>query len=179
MLTQLLQAEGRLLSDRLASAFARVDRRAFLAPEPTSPHQFAYKDTPLPIGYGQTISAPHMHATCLDLLEDKLQPGARVLDVGSGSGFLSAVMGLLVLPGGHVTGVEKVTDLAQRSVQSIQASQPDLLRDGTVNILAGNALSDILAGEEEYDAIHVGAAAASMPNNLLAKLAKGGRMVRA
>lgn len=49
--------------------------------------------------------------------------GARVLDVGSGSGFLSAVMGLLVLPGGHVTGVEKVTDLAQRSVQSIQVAR--------------------------------------------------------
>lgn len=45
-----------------------------------------------------------------------------MLDVGSGSGFLSAVMGLLVLPGGHVTGVEKVTDLAQRSVQSIQVA---------------------------------------------------------
>ena len=40
----------------------------------------------MPIGYGQTISAPHMHATCLELLDSKLRPGARVLDVGSGSG---------------------------------------------------------------------------------------------
>jgi hypothetical protein len=44
------------------------------------------QDCPVPIGYGQTISAPHMHATCLELLEPQLRPGARVLDVGSGSG---------------------------------------------------------------------------------------------
>lgn len=44
------------------------------------------KDHPLPIGYGETISAPHMHATCLELLRSHLAPGARVLDVGSGAG---------------------------------------------------------------------------------------------
>ena len=54
----------------------------------------AAQDTPLPIGYGQTISAPHMHATALELLARQLRPGARILDVGSGrcAGCTSALM---------------------------------------------------------------------------------------
>lgn len=130
----------------------------------------------MPIGNEQTISAPHMHAACLDLLADQLQPGASALDVGSGSGcglpicalprpacilrlwhhkqraaaavlgiflqvsgplvmctrprpsspssvlhrYLTAVMGRLVSPGGHVMGVEKWPDLAERSVNNIR-----------------------------------------------------------
>ena len=79
------------------------------------------QDCPVPIGYGATISAPHMHSKVLELLEPKLQPGARVLDVGSGSGYLTAVLGRLVGPRGSVLGVEKMEPLARRSIQSIQA----------------------------------------------------------
>lgn len=50
----------------------------------------AYHDSPQPIGYNATISAPHMHAFCLEWLADRLLPGNKVLDVGSGSGYLCA-----------------------------------------------------------------------------------------
>ncbi len=64
-------------------------------------------------------------------------------------------------------------------VPIMQSCQPHLLKEGTVRIVTGNALGEALQGENEpFDAIHVGAAAASMPETLLTKLAPGGRMVR-
>lgn len=175
LLTRQLRREGLIKTPRVTSAFARVDRLAYCCD--TQPEGSAYVDAPQPIGYGQTISAPHMHAMCLELLESRLQPGARVLDVGSGSGFLTAVMAQLVAPGGHVIGIEKVEPLAARSIKSLEADQPRLMNEEVITILAGNALGDILLNDLQYDAIHVGAAAASMPEILKEKLANGGRMV--
>lgn len=162
---------------RARAAMQSVDRRYFL--EPSTPDILAYQDTPLPIGYEQTISAPHMHATALELLGRQLHPGARVLDVGSGSGYLTAVFGTLVAPEGRVLGVEKFEPLAERSIKSIKASNPDLLEKGVVRIMAGNVLGKVLEEEKEpFDAIHVGAAAATLPDILVEKLARGGIMVR-
>lgn len=75
-----LKRFGVISSKKVAEVMEALDRGLFV-PVGSS----AYADTPLPIGYNATISAPHMHATCLQLLEDKLQPGMRALDVGSGS----------------------------------------------------------------------------------------------
>ncbi len=122
-----LQQEGRLQNPRLAEAMRAVDRAAFVPGT-----QDAYADAPLPLGYGETISAPHMHAACLDLLERFLVPDAHVLDVGSGSGFLTAVMGMLVGPTGRVVGVEKHPELAKQSEINLRAVVPELLDDGTV-----------------------------------------------
>jgi protein-L-isoaspartate O-methyltransferase len=77
------------------------------------PHSFLPcppQDRPLLNGAGQTISAPHMHAICLELLADHLaHPGSTALDVGSGSGYLTAAMAALAAPGGgRVLGVEQV-----------------------------------------------------------------------
>lgn len=125
-----LQREGRLQSPRLAEAMRAVDRATFVPHGTLEP--LVYTDTPLPLGYGETISAPHMHAACLDLLERHLVPGAHVLDVGSGSGFLTAVMGVLVGPTGRVVGVEKHPELAKQSEVNIRAAVPELLNDGTI-----------------------------------------------
>ena len=65
----------------------KVDRREFVTNESTN---VAYMDSPLSIEHNVTISAPHMHAYCMEWLKDKLVPGARVLDVGCGSGYLCA-----------------------------------------------------------------------------------------
>lgn len=74
-----LQRYGVITSKKVAEVMEMIDRAHFV-PEGTEP----YVDTPLAIGYNATISAPHMHATCLQLLEENLQPGMRALDVGSG-----------------------------------------------------------------------------------------------
>jgi protein-L-isoaspartate(D-aspartate) O-methyltransferase len=92
------------------------------------------QDAPLPIGYHETISAPHMHATCLELLREHLRPGARVLDVGSGSGYLAAAMGVMVGDEGKVIGVEKHAELAQLSIVNVRRDHPELLDKGVVEV---------------------------------------------
>lgn len=74
-----LQSCGVLSSKRVAEVMETVDRALFV-PDGTP----AYVDSPMAIGYNATISAPHMHAMCLELLEQNLQPGMHALDVGSG-----------------------------------------------------------------------------------------------
>lgn len=74
-----LKTYGVITSEKVAEVMHSVDR-AFFVPEGNAP----YYDSPVPIGYNATISAPHMHATCLQLLEENLQPGMHALDVGSG-----------------------------------------------------------------------------------------------
>ena len=88
-------------SARVAEAMKKVDRGDFVLDK-----DYAYDDCPLSIGYNATISAPHMHAYCLEWLEDVLKPGAKVLDVGSGSGYLCAVFHELTR--GKVVGVEHI-----------------------------------------------------------------------
>lgn len=61
-----------------------------------------YRDAPQGIGFGVTISAPHMHAHALELLKDKLETGTRALDVGSGSGYLTACMAIMLGQKGYV-----------------------------------------------------------------------------
>lgn len=79
-LVEHLQQYGVLKSSRVAEVMDSVDRGLFVPSG--SP---AYVDSPMQIGYNATISAPHMHAMCLELLEEHLQPGMHALDVGSGS----------------------------------------------------------------------------------------------
>lgn len=74
-----LQRCAIITSNKVAQVMEAIDR-GFFVPEEMLP----YADSPIPIGHNATISAPHMHAYCLLLLEQNLQPGMRVLDVGSG-----------------------------------------------------------------------------------------------
>ena len=67
------------------------------------------------IGYAVTISAPHMHAFALSNLEQHLQPGFSALDVGSGSGYLTACMAKMVGPQGRVTGIEHIPELVDKA----------------------------------------------------------------
>ncbi|KAF4518822.1 hypothetical protein B566_EDAN008151 [Ephemera danica] len=114
-----LKRNGIIKSARVEEAMLKVDRGRYAKHNP-------YMDAPQGIGYGVTISAPHMHAHALELLSDKLTDGARALDVGSGSGYLTVCMALMYAP---------------------------------------------------YDAIHVGAAAPTLPEDLIKQLKPGGRLI--
>lgn len=171
-LVEQLKHYGMIKSDKVAEVLQIVDRGLFV-PE-GSP---AYVDSPMPIGYNATISAPHMHATCLELLEEHLQPGMRALDVGSGTGYLTACFAMMVGPQGRTVGVEHIPELVASSINSIKRSAASsLLNDGSLSVHT----ADGRKGWPElapYDAIHVGAASPDIPRALLEQLKPGGRMV--
>ena len=172
-----LRLQGIIQSERVVSVMNRVDRAKYVPKELP-----AYSDSPQPIGDGQTISAPHMHGQALELLEPFLRPGARALDVGSGSGYLTVCMGYLSSPGGSVMGVENRESLVELSQSNIASADIGLLSSGTVSLKLGNGWTGegfLLPGQEEnvFDAIHVGAAAESLPTALVSALKSPGRMV--
>jgi len=135
-----------------------------------------YDDSPQPTGHGQTISAPHMHAMCLQQLENHLKPGARVLDVGSGSGIFAAYCGNLVGDKGKVVGIDIYPDLVNKSIENVKKDQPDLLEKGVVELKVGDGWKGD-PSNAPYDAIHVGAAAESLPQTLVDQLKPGGRLI--
>ncbi|XP_059657219.1 protein-L-isoaspartate O-methyltransferase 1-like isoform X2 [Cornus florida] len=167
-----LQHYGVFKSKKVAEIMNTIDRALFV-PDGTQ----AYVDTPMQIGYNATISAPHMHATCLQLLEENLQPGMHALDVGSGTGYLTACFALMVGPQGRAVGVEHIPELVTSSIENIQKSAAaPLLKEGSLSVHDG----DGRLGWPEfapYDAIHVGAAAPEIPQALIDQLKPGGRMV--
>ena len=133
-----------------------------------------YDDNPLPIGWGVTISAPHMHARALEELEAKLQPGSVALDVGSGSGFLAAAMAMLVGRSGTVVGIDHIDELVEWSRSNVRRdNKQELLDSGQLEL----HVRDGFKGYPErgaYDAIHVGAAPEHVPEALKQQLKPGG-----
>ena len=129
-------SRGLITSPVVAAAMKRVDRAHFVTRADTAPStshsSLAYIDSPQYIGYGATISAPHMHAMCTELMLPALQRGEagqerRVLDVGSGSGYLAAVLSRLLGDSGRVYGVEHLKELVDVSLRNLQADDPQFL----------------------------------------------------
>ncbi|XP_056175063.1 protein-L-isoaspartate O-methyltransferase 1-like isoform X3 [Syzygium oleosum] len=171
-LVEQLQNYGIMRSKKVAEVMDKLDRGLFV-PEGTP----AYVDSPMPIGYNATISAPHMHATCLELLENNLQPGMHALDIGSGTGYLTACFAMMVGPQGCAVGVEHIPELVADSVKNVQRSAAaPFLKEGALSLHVGDGR---LGWPEHapYDAIHVGAAAPEIPKALVDQLKPGGRMV--
>ncbi|XP_014274156.2 protein-L-isoaspartate(D-aspartate) O-methyltransferase [Halyomorpha halys] len=166
-----LTDKGVIKSDKVKRIMMTVDRRNYVsgALDP-------YLDVALPIGFGAVIDAPHMHAMVLELLKDNLLPGARALDVGSGSGYLTACMGFMVGPSGLVVGIDNIAHLVQLSKQNILKGNSVLV--GWNSIMFEEA--DGRLGYPKfapYDVINVGAATQNIPEILIKQLAPGGRLV--
>ena len=163
---QLLTSLEGFAHPSVISAMSRVPREMFL---PDLLQSRAYDDTPLPIGRGQTISAPHMVAIMCTILD--LQPGMNVLEVGGGSGYHAAVMAELVRPGGHVYSVERIAELAEEA-------RSNLARAGVENVTVIHSDGSLgLPEHAPYDRISVAATAPSIPEPLKQQLKSGGRMV--
>lgn len=144
-------------------AFDLVSRHRFVPPEVR--HR-AYEDVALPIGYGQTTSQPSLQALYLQTL--RLEPTHRVLEIGTGSGYQTALLAHLVA---QVYSIERVRAL---SVQARAAL--DELRISNVALLVGDGTVG-WSRFAPYDAILVSAGAPSVPRALLDQLAPGGRLL--
>jgi protein-L-isoaspartate(D-aspartate) O-methyltransferase len=157
-----LRARG-IFDARVLDAMRRVPRQEFV---PKSLQAEAYEDHPLPIGAGQTISQPYIVAIMLQALA--VQPTDRVLEVGTGSGYVTALLAELAA---EVISIERHAGLAEQA----EKLSPRL---GYTNVkcLVGDG-SRGFAESAPYDAIMVSAAAAEIPSALLAQLSEGGRMI--
>ncbi len=148
-------------------AFAAVDRADFLLPRDRADAGY---DGPIAIGHGQTNSQPRTVRAMLELLE--VDAGHRVLDVGSGSGWTTALLARLVGPSGKVLGVELVPELAEWGAENIAGQDAPWasIRPANPGVLG-------IPSEAPFDRILVSAAARSLPDELVTQLTDHGVMV--
>jgi protein-L-isoaspartate(D-aspartate) O-methyltransferase len=162
MVARDLEARG-IRDPSVLEAFRTVPRERFV---PAETVDFAYDDTPLPIGEGQTISQPHMVAVMVAAAQ--LSAEDRVLEVGTGSGYAAAVLSRV---SGRVWTIERLAALADQASRRLA----DLGYDN-VHVITGDGSLGWPAAAP-YDAIVVAAAARSVPPALLAQLGDGGRLL--
>jgi protein-L-isoaspartate(D-aspartate) O-methyltransferase len=160
---------GRLKTSELIKAFKTVERRDFLRPEDSGREEI---NAPLDIGYGQTISQPE---TVVFMLE-KLQPesGEKILDVGCGSGWTTALLAEAVGDKGKVYAIERIPDLKKFAEANI--NKYDYIKNGTVYIICSDGFYG-LPEFSPFDKILVSAASEEIPSELIKELKIGGRLV--
>lgn len=161
MVERQLKARG-IFDERVLSAISKVPREQFIAPEL---REHAYEDRPLAIGCCQTISQPYIVASMLQAAE--LRPEDHVLELGTGSGYQTALLAEIVA---NVISIERhreLAEIARQRLSRLSTSVEILVGDGTLGYLP----------KAPYDVILVSAAAPQIPQSLVAQLALGGRMV--
>ena len=151
---------------RVLAAFGRVPRKVFV---PEESQRAAEEDHPLEIGFGQTISQPYIVAAMSEAL--RLQGHERVLEVGTGSGYQTAILCELLEPGNPVRTIEIVPELSLRARRVLQE-----LGYASVEFRVGDGARG-WPESAPYDAIVIAAAPAIVPTPLFDQLAPGGRLV--
>ena len=183
-----LRQAGIVQTPAVQKVMEQVDRANYIA-------RNAYMDAPQSIGQGQTISAPHMHAHVLEEMYPYLRnkEHVKMLDVGCGSGYLTATLGRWVSPkeeddhnddknnilgvqSGRVFGIDVHQELVDKTRQNMQEQDGDLLRDGIVKLFLRDGWKGVKE-EAPFDVIHVGAAANSLPYELVQQLKVNGVMI--
>lgn len=165
-LIQQLISQGYLKTPAIIDAFYRVKRRDFLPPDLVEEESI---NAPLPIGHGQTISQPLTVAFMFELL--KPETGQKILDIGFGSGWTTALLAEIVGPKGNVFGIERISELkkiGQENVAKYNFSNVEFFcQDGSKG----------LPNQAPFDRIIVAAAAFEIPGALKKQLKTGGRLV--
>ena len=149
--------------EQVLAAMRRVPRHLFV---PAEVRGSAYSDYPLPIGHGQTISQPYIVAMMTSLLQ--IQPDDHLLEIGSGSGYQAAVLGILAR---EVISIERIPEVAQLARKNLAdagiTNVTVVIGDGTLGFPGG----------APYNGVLITAATPSIPSPLVEQLAEGGRIV--
>jgi len=159
-------ANGALRSPQIIEAFEKIDRKYFI---PESFQDHIYIDRPLPIGKDQTISQPSTVAFMLEQLQP--QKGDKILDIGSGSGWTTALLCQIVGEEGSVLGLERHDELVERGRENLRKLHAS---DHCRIEKAGEELGK---PGEQFDKILVSASAEEIPEELFAQLKVGGILV--
>lgn len=154
------------IGEHVLDAMGAVPRHLFVRKNDISG---AYEDYPLPIGCGQTISAPHMVAIMCTLLD--VDEGAKILEIGGGSGYHAAVLAELTGPDGMVYCIERIPEL-------VEFARQNLRKAGYRNVIVTTGDGTLgLPEYAPYDRITVACAAPATPPPLIEQLKRGGKMV--
>lgn len=152
----------------IANAFKTIDRKDFV---PDEYKELAYQDKPLPIGYDQTISQPTVVAQMLELL--KPQEGKKYLEIGTGSGYVTALLAFLAGENGKVYSIERNQYLAEKARQNL-SNYPNLVPRIEILFMDG---SKGLAEHAPFNFIHSAAAFEKIPAALKNQLIVGGKLI--
>ncbi|HIH28662.1 MAG TPA: protein-L-isoaspartate(D-aspartate) O-methyltransferase [Thermoplasmata archaeon] len=161
-----LHREGYLKTNAVQQAFLKVPREAFL---PDVQKGYAYVDTPLDIGNGQTISAPHMVAIMCEALD--IKKGQKILEIGTGSGYHAAIVAQLVGTTGTVYTIERFESLATTAKHNLEE-----IKCPNVIVEIGDG-SCGLPAHQPYDRIYVTCAAPDIPQPLIDQLQDPGKLL--
>lgn len=165
-LVKQLILEGRIKTKEVEKAFLDVKREEFV---PDHFKHYAYVDSPLEIGHGQTISAPHMVAIMVEGLD--IKKGQKILEVGAGSGYHAAIVSKLVGNKGHVYTIERYSSLAENAKKSLESCG---IKNVTIEIGDG---SEGLPKYAPFDRIYVTCAAPDIPPLLIDQLKNDGKLM--
>jgi len=165
-LVRQLILEGRIKSKEVEKAFLEVKREEFV---PDNIKHYAYIDSPLEIGHGQTISAPHMVAIMVEGLD--IKKGQKILEIGAGSGYHAAIVSKLVGNKGHVYTIERYSSLVENAKKNLEKTR---IKNVTVEIGDG---SEGLQKYAPYDRIYVTCAAPDVPQPLIEQLKDNGKLM--
>ena len=160
-----------IVSTKVYDTMMQVDRGDFA---PTRP----YQNFPQRIGYNVVISAPLLHAYCLEALKDYLTEGSTVLDIGFGSGYLTVAMSKMMNDKGCVVGIEHMPELYKLGADNISKHHKNLLDEKKIILHRDDAIDYFKQKKRPlFKCIHVGAAAIKPPKEFLDHLEVGGRLV--
>ena len=164
-----LEREGYLKTPRIRNALEKIDRADFV---PEELRDEAYRNTALPIGAGQTISQPLVVAFMLELLRP--EAGQKILDVGTGSGWVAGLLAELVGKKGRVISIERMPELSAAARRNL--ARYGFVGSGVLLLLVGDGTKG-WPEEAPYDRIIAAAAGTAVPAPWKEQLAVGGRIV--
>ena len=159
-----------MITQPVFDVMAKIDRKHFVPDEMAVQ---AYSDIPRSIGFGTTISAPHMHAMTLNSIKDFIIKGGKAIDIGTGSGYLGACLAEMMGKGSKVYIVDHIKEILDFAIRNIKKGNPYLMKQKRIIPI----LADGRKGLKEhgpYDVIHIGGAIEEVSQEILDQLKPGG-----